>query len=109
MITLLAGTLGGCGAMKSETASAPGAAASGEQVKEIMPGMLEGISPLEEAPAVSAEHWAELQKHAHSQVTLAGYRIADVIVSAADRLLVEHTMTGNVLERMDNVQTRTAP
>ena len=71
--------------------------------------MLEGISPLEEAPEVSAEHWAELQKHAHSQVTLAGYRIADVIVSAADRLLVEHTMTGNVLERMDNVQTRTAP
>lgn len=69
--------------------------------------MLEGISPLEEAPEVSAEHWAQLQKHAHSQVTLAGYRIADVIVSAADRLLVEHTMTGKVLESMDNVQTRT--
>ena len=71
--------------------------------------MLEGISPLEEAPEVPAEHWAQLQKHAHSQVTLAGYRIADVIVSAADRLLIEHTMTGNVLESMDNVQTRTAP
>jgi len=70
--------------------------------------MLEGISPLEEAPEVPAEHWAQLQKHAHSQVTLAGYRIADVIVSAADRLLIEHTMTGNVLESMDNVQTRTA-
>jgi hypothetical protein len=71
--------------------------------------MLEGISPLDEAPEVSAEHWAQLQKHAHSQVTLAGYRIADVIVSAADRLLIEYTMTGNVLEKMDNVQTRTAP
>ena len=69
--------------------------------------MLEGISPLDEAPEVPAEHWAQLQKHAHSQVTLAGYRIADVIVFAADRLLVEHTMTGNVLESMDNVQTRT--
>jgi hypothetical protein len=71
--------------------------------------ILEGISPLEEAPEVPAEHWAQLQKHAHRQVTLAGYRIADVIVSAADRLLVEHTMTGKVLENIDNVQTRTAP
>ena len=48
MIILLAGALGGCGAMKSETASAPGAAASGEQVKEIMPGMLEGYLTKEE-------------------------------------------------------------
>ena len=71
--------------------------------------MLEGNSPLDEAPEVSAEHWAQLQKHAHSQDTLAGYRIADVIVSAADRLMIEYTMTGNVLESMDNVKTRTAP
>ena len=48
VITLLAGSLGVCGATKSQTASAPGAAASGEQVKEIMPGMLQGYLTKEE-------------------------------------------------------------
>ena len=48
VITLLAGALGVCGATKSQTASAPGAAASGEQVKEIMPGMLQGYLTKEE-------------------------------------------------------------
>ena len=42
VIILLAGTLCGCGTMKSQTATAPGAAAAGEQVVEIMPGMLQG-------------------------------------------------------------------
>ena len=48
VIILLAGALWGCGTMKSQTAAAPGAAASGEQVKEIMPGMLEGYLTKEE-------------------------------------------------------------
>ncbi len=75
----------------------------GKMVKYI----LYGISPLEEAPEVSAEHWAQLQEHAHSQITLAGYRIADVIVATADSLMLEHTITGDILETVDNVQSRT--
>jgi len=74
----------------------------GKMVKYI----LFGVSPLEEAPEVPAEHWEQLQKHAHSQIALAGYRIADTIVAAADRLLVERTLAGAVLESMDNVQSR---
>lgn len=80
---------------------------SAKVVGKMVKYILYGISPLEEAPEVSEEHWAQLQKHAHSQITLAGYRIADVIVAAADSLLLEHTMTGNILESMDNVQSRT--
>ena len=68
--------------------------------------VLFGESPLDEAPEVPAEYWAILQEHAHSQIALAGYRIADVIVAAADKLLVERTLTGDVLESMDNVQSR---
>ena len=75
----------------------------GKMIKYI----LYGISPREEAPEVPAEHWAQLQGHAHRQITLAGYRIADVIVAAADSLLLEYTMTGNILESVDNVQSRT--
>ena len=48
MIILLACALGGCGTMKSQTASAPGTTMAGEQVKEIMPGMLEGYLTKEE-------------------------------------------------------------
>ena len=63
--------------------------------------MLYGISPLEEAPEVPADHWAELQEHAHRQVTLAGYRIADVIISVADSLMLEQSMSGKILEVVD--------
>ena len=48
MIILLACALGGCGTMKSQPASAQGTAMAGEQVKEIMPGMLEGYLSKEE-------------------------------------------------------------
>ena len=48
VIILLAGALCGCGTMKSQTASATGAAAAGEQVEEIMPGLLQGYLSKEE-------------------------------------------------------------
>lgn len=80
---------------------------SAKVVGKMVKYMLYGISPLEEAPEVPSEHWAQLQEHAHSQIALAGYRIADVIVAVADSLLLEYTMTGNILENVDNVQSRT--
>jgi acid phosphatase (class A) len=48
LIVLLACALSGCGTMKSQTASAPEAAAAGGQVLEIMPGMLQGYLTKEE-------------------------------------------------------------
>ncbi len=68
--------------------------------------ILFGVSPLEEAPDVPAEYWEQLQEVAQSQVTLAGYRMADVIIAAADTLIAERALSGRVLEAADAVQQR---
>ena len=62
--------------------------------------ILYGISPVEEAPAVPDEYWEKVQQHASRRVALAGYRIADIILAAANRLEMEKTMAGKVLEAM---------
>ena len=62
--------------------------------------ILYGISPVEEAPAVPDEYWEKVQQQASRRVALAGYRIADVILAAADRLEMEKSMAGKVLEAM---------
>jgi hypothetical protein len=62
--------------------------------------ILEGISPVEEAPAVPDEYWEKLQEVAPRRMALAGYRIADIILSAADRLDAERTLSGQVLDAM---------
>jgi hypothetical protein len=68
----------------------------GNMVKYI----LEGISPVEEAPAVPAEYWEKVQEVAPKRLALAGYRIADIILNAAFRLEVERSMAGKVLDAM---------
>ena len=68
----------------------------GNMVKYI----LEGISPVDEAPAVPDEYWEKLQVVAARRLALAGYRIADIILSAADRLDAERTLSGKVLDAM---------
>ena len=68
----------------------------GNMVKYI----LEGISPVEEAPAVPAEYWEKVQAVAPKRLALAGYRIADIILNAAFRLEVERSMAGKVLDAM---------
>jgi len=62
--------------------------------------ILEGISPVDEAPAVPDEYWEKLQEVAPRRMALAGYRIADIILSAADRLDAERTLSGKVLDAM---------
>jgi hypothetical protein len=68
----------------------------GNMVKYI----LEGISPVEEAPAVPDEYWKKVQEVAARRLALAGYRIADVILAAADRLETERNLAGKVLDSM---------
>ena len=68
----------------------------GNMVKYI----LEGISPVEEAPAVPAEYWEKVQEVSTRRLALAGYRIADVILAAADRLVSERNLAGKVLDSL---------
>lgn len=63
-------------------------------VKNMVKFILEGISPVEEAPEVPAEYWEKLQTTAHQRITLAGYRIADLIISAADQIAAQRKFVG---------------
>jgi hypothetical protein len=56
--------------------------------------ILEGISPVDEAPAVPDEYWARLQETSARRITLAGYRIADLVIAAADNLLGDRDFIG---------------
>ena len=71
-------------------------------VKKMVAYILDGVSPVKEAPKVPAEYWEQLQSMAHRRVTLAGYRIADCILAAADQLEAERAFTGDVLGTLDN-------
>ena len=63
--------------------------------------ILHGISPLEDAPAVPAEYWEKLQQVVQRRITLAGYRIADLVIAAADQINTEKSFTGKALETLD--------
>jgi hypothetical protein len=56
---------------------------------------------LEEAPEVPAEHWAKLQEIAQRRITLVGYRIADLLLSAADQIDSERSFSGKALDTLD--------
>ena len=69
-------------------------------IQNMMKYILEGISPVEEAPAVPDEYWEKLRQVAPRRMALAGYRIADIIIAAGDRLETERTLSGKVLDAM---------
>jgi len=60
--------------------------------------MLDGVSPIKEAPKVPTEYWEELQDVAHRRIALAGYRIADIIIAAADQISADKAMSVKVLD-----------
>ena len=62
--------------------------------------ILEGISHVEAAPAVPDEYWENLQQVVPRRMALAGYRIADIILTAADELDVERALTEKVISEM---------
>ena len=59
--------------------------------------ILQGVAPLEEAPEVPAEYWDQLQQVAQRRITLAGYRIADLVMAAADQINAERSFSGKAL------------
>ena len=55
-------------------------------VKNMVNFILNGVSPVAEAPEVPADYWEKLQHTAAQRITLTGYRMADLILAAADNI-----------------------
>ena len=63
--------------------------------------ILQGVPPLEDAPELPAEYWEKLQQIVQQRITLAGYRIADLVITAADQIDGERSFTGKALDTLD--------
>jgi hypothetical protein len=63
-------------------------------VQNMVKFILEGISPVDEAPEVPAEYWEKLQRTTERRITLAGYRIADLVIWAADNITMQRKYIG---------------
>jgi len=63
-------------------------------IRNMMAFILEGKAPVEEAPPLPAGYWEKLQPTAERRITLAGYRIADLIISAADSIEAQRKFVG---------------
>ena len=56
--------------------------------------ILNGVSPVAEAPEVPTEYWEKLKPTAERRITLAGYRIADLILEAAGDIEAKRAFVG---------------
>lgn len=56
--------------------------------------ILDGVSPVEEAPELPAGYWEKLQSTSERHITLAGYRIADLLIAAADNIEAQRKFIG---------------
>ena len=84
-----------------ETIPDPNKDADPEQlVANMVKYILDGISPVEDAPEVPAEYWKKVQEVVPRRLALAGYRLADIILAAADRIETERNLAGQVLDAM---------
>lgn len=63
-------------------------------VKNMVNFILNGVSPVKEAPPVPDEYWEKLRQTAERRITLAGYRIADLIIAAADDIEAQREFIG---------------
>jgi len=78
-----------------ETVPDPNVGQSSEElVKNMVNFILNGVSPVEKAPEVPAEYWNQLQQTAERRITLAGYRIADLVLAAADDIEAQREFVG---------------
>ena len=65
-----------------------------ELMKNMMNFILTGESHVKEAPELPAGYWEKLQPTAERRITLAGYRIADLLTSAADQIEAQREFVG---------------
>jgi len=63
-------------------------------LKNMVAFILDGVSPVAEAPAVPDEYWQKLQVTAERRITLAGYRLADLLIAAADQITAQRKFVG---------------
>ena len=63
-------------------------------IQNMIQFILEGIAPVEEAPKLPDGYWEKLQSTAERRITLAGYRIADLVLSAADNIEAQRKFIG---------------
>jgi hypothetical protein len=70
-------------------------------VKKMVAYILHGVPPVKEAPELPAEYWERLQRVAQQRITLAGYRIADLVIAAADQIDAERSYSGKALDTLD--------
>jgi len=63
-------------------------------MKNIVNFILTGESHVKQAPKLPAGYWDKLQLTSERRITLAGYRIADLILSAADQIESEKRFIG---------------
>jgi hypothetical protein len=63
-------------------------------VQNMINFILNGISPVEVAPEVPEDYWNRLATMAERRITLAGYRIADLVLAAADDIEAERSFVG---------------
>ncbi len=67
---------------------------SEQLVKKMINFILNGVSPVEDAPPLPPGYWEKLQSTAERRITLAGYRIADLLLSAADQIEAQRKFVG---------------
>lgn len=65
-----------------------------ELIKNMVNFILNGVSPVKEAPPLPAGYWDKVKDTTERRITLAGYRIADLIISAADRIEAQRKFVG---------------
>jgi hypothetical protein len=63
-------------------------------VQNMVNFILNGVSPVKEAPSLPDGYWDKLQRTAERRITLAGYRITDLVISAADHIEAQRKFVG---------------
>jgi len=63
-------------------------------VQNMVKFILEGVAPVDEAPQLPEGYWEKLQLTSAQRLTLAGYRIADLILAAADNIEAQRKFLG---------------
>jgi hypothetical protein len=63
-------------------------------VQNMVNFILNGVSPVKEAPSLPTGYWEKLQTTAERRITLAGYRITDLVISAAENIEAQRKFVG---------------
>ena len=67
---------------------------SEELVQGMINFILNGVSPVDDAPELPEGYWEKLKPTAQKRITLAGYRIADLVLEAAEQIEAEQKFVG---------------